>query len=101
MDPAIAQHYGLAESEPLHEGEDVAVMPLVETFEEEVKPTNPKSLTPKMASVGIGGTSSATIIVWLKARFDLDITVEDVAVVLPLITLVAGYFTKEIRQRLK
>ena len=81
------------------EGEDIAVLPIAETFQSQ--PTNPKALTPKMQSVGIGGFSSATVITWLKARFDLDITVEDVAVLLPAIALVAGYFTRELRERLE
>jgi hypothetical protein len=50
-----------------------------------------------MTSVGIGGGFTGVAIAWLKARFDLEITAEDVALVLPIVTFAAGYFTKEFR----
>jgi len=51
--------------------------------------------TPKMTAVGIGGGITGAFVAWVRARFDLEITVEDVAFFLPILTFALGYFTKD------
>jgi hypothetical protein len=54
-----------------------------------------KQPSPKMTSVGLGGVSTGGLLLWLKARFDLNITMEDVALFLPVLCFVVGYITKD------
>ena len=89
LDPSVVyESYGL---HPPAEGAMASVVPIAsETVKQPTKtPTN------KVFAVGMGGGFAGTVVAWLKARFNLDITVEDVALFLPLISFAAGYFMKD------